>query len=50
VFAHFEVPTKDAGSQAGPFTQSPTTRFAATTLPLVCPQVSVFWIEATPPT
>ena len=50
MFAHFEALTKDAGSRAGPFTQWPTTRFAATTPPWVCLQVSVFWIEATLPT
>jgi hypothetical protein len=50
VFAHFEALTEDGGSRAGPFTQSLTKHFAATTLPLVCLQVSVFWIAATPPT
>jgi hypothetical protein len=50
VFAHFEAPTEDAGSLAGLFTQWPTTHFAATTPPLVCQQVSEFWIEAMLPT
>jgi hypothetical protein len=44
------VPTEDAGFRAEPFIQSPITRFAATTLPWVCLQDSVFWIGATPPT